>query len=103
MQKHYVNETGSRLILDCGVLIGTVTMQCILYEKPGSVVGSFAADLYSSYSEIASATGTYLLSHTLAYGDLSVGGDWKFQAWVAAIDGTWWGEVVKLNILNQLE
>ncbi len=103
MIKHYVNETGSKILLDCGVLVGTATAYYILYEKPGGVVGSFNADLYSTYSELAGATGTYFLSHTLVYGDLSIGGEWKLQAYVAAVDGTWWGETVKINILNQLE
>lgn len=103
MIKHYVNETGTSFILDCGILIGSVTEQCIKWKKPSGVTGSWAADLYDSYSDLASATGTYLLSHTLEYADLSESGDWKFQAFVAAIDGTWHGETTELNILGLFE
>ena len=103
MSKHYVNETGSDLILDTGVLIGTATEYHIGYKTPAGVEGTFSADLYDTYSTLAALTGTYFLKHTLAYGDLSVPGDWKFQAYVGAIDGTWYGETITMRIHDQLE
>ena len=103
MSKHYLHETGSELILDTGVNIGTASTYYIEYKKPSGVVGTFTATLYSSYSELAQATGTYLLKHTLAYNDLDVSGKWKFHAFVAAVDGTWWGERVMENIYDKFE
>ena len=100
MSKHYLNETGTDFILDTGVLIGTATAQYIKWKNPASVEGSWAASLYSSYSALAALTGTYLLRHTLAYTDLSVPGDWKFQAYIGALDGTWFGEMVELTIYD---
>jgi len=101
--KHYINEAGTLLALDTGVLIGSATEYHIRYQKPGGVEGSFSADLYSSYSELAKATGTYLLSHTLTPTDLDESGEWKFQAYIGAIDGTWYGETVDENIYGAFE
>lgn len=100
MSKHYVNEAGSDFVLDTGVLIGSATEQYIKYKNPAGVAGTWSADLYSSYSALALLTGTYLLKHTLVTTDLSLPGEWKFQAYVGAIDGTWWGETVKQTIYD---
>lgn len=101
--KHYVGEAGTSFILDTGVLIGTVTEQYIKWRKPSGLEGSWAASLYSSYSELASLTGTYLLSHTLGVTDLTEPGMWRFQAYVGAVDGTWYGETVKISIYDKFE
>lgn len=104
MTKHYINEAGTSLILDTGTLIGSATQQYITYRKPdGTTTGSFAASLYSSFSVIAQLTGTYLLLHTLATTDLDQSGEWRFQAYVGAVGGTWWGEMVKINIYGLYE
>ena len=102
--KHYKGEVGTDLILDTGVLIGTVQFQYIKYQKPDGVTqGSWNASLYSSHSDIAAAIGTYLLLHTLDADELDVSGEWTFQAWVGAIDGTWFGESVIENIYDEFE
>jgi len=101
MTKHYVGEAGTLLILDTGILVGSVADQHIKYKKPdGTTTGTFSASVYSSYSELAEATGTYLLSHTLSVGDLDQPGEWRFHAWVAAADGTWMGELTKATIFD---
>lgn len=64
MTKHYVNEIGTELTLDTGTLIGSAADQYIQYTKPdGVTTGSWDANLYSSYSQIAGAIGTYLIQH----------------------------------------
>jgi len=104
MIKHYVHEAGTSVVLDTGVLIGSAVTQYIYYRKPDGVTsGTWTASLFSSYSQIAGATGTYFVSHTLAAGDLDQPGEWRFQAYVAAIGGTWWGELVKQNIYDLYE
>lgn len=101
MIKHYVGEAGTDLILDTGVLIGTVQDKYIKYRKPdGVTTGSFTASLFSSYSQLAVATGTYLLKHTLITTDFDTPGEWRFQAYVGAIDGTWYGEMVKFQVYD---
>ena len=83
--KHYVGEAGTQLILDTGILIGSVSDQHIKYRKPGGTFGSFSASLYSSYSQLAQATGTYLMSHTLEASDFDEPGVWRFQGYVGAL------------------
>lgn len=103
MVKHYLGETGTSLILDTGILIGSAGVYYIQYKKPSGVEGTFSASLYSSYSQIAQAIGTYFLSHTLLSTDFDVSGEWRFQAIVGAVDGTWIGETVKLNLYDDFE
>ncbi len=104
MTKHYVGEAGTNLILDTGVLIGSATQQYITYRKPdGVTIGSFSGSLFSSYSQLAATIGTYFVSHTLAATDLDQPGEWRFQAYVGAVGGTWHGEMVKINIYDLYE
>lgn len=103
MSKHYVGEAGTDLILDTGVLIGSATEKYIAYKNPAGVTGSFSASLYSSYSALASLTGTYLLKHTLVTTDFTIPGEWRFQAYIGAVDGTWRGETVKLTIFDNFQ
>lgn len=104
MSKHYVAETGTELILDTGVLIGSATAQYIKYRKPDGVTeGSWAASLYSSYSTLAATIGTYLIKHTLAVTDLDTPGEWRVHAYIGSTTGTWLGEMQKLNIYDEFE
>lgn len=104
MTKHYVNETGTDLILDTGILVGSATQQYIKYRKPdGTTTGSFAASVYSSYSALAGLTGTYLLKYTTTATDLNQPGEWRFQAYIGAVGGSWLGEMVKINIYDTFE
>lgn len=103
MSKHYINETGTALRLDCGINLGTAPVYRINWKNPTGAVGTFTSDLYSSYSELAGLTGTYYVSRTLAYTDLNVAGEWEFQAFIAGADGTWWGETVKLEVYAAFE
>ena len=104
MSKHYVGEAGTNLILDTGTNIASATQQYITYRKPdGVTTGSFSASLYSSYSQLASAIGTYLILYTLIASDLDQSGEWRFQAYVGAIGSTWNGETVKVNIYGAYE
>jgi hypothetical protein len=93
MGKHYVNEIGTQFLLDMGVTLGTADVVWIKRKKPsGELTGTWYGDLYSSYSELAAAIGTYYISHVLAGTDLNEAGDWKFQGVVANTAGTWYGE-----------
>src|SRR3990167_1190306 len=103
MPKHYVNELGTDLILDTGVVLATVTEQHIKFKNPAGTTGSFAASLYNSYSELAVATGTYLLTHSLVSTDFTTPGEWRLQAYIASATGTWLGETVKLQIFDNYE
>lgn len=101
MIKHYVNEAGTSLILDTGILVGSASEKYIKYLKPdGTTSGSFSASFYSSYSGIAGAIGTYFLSHTLITSDFDQPGEWRFHAHIGAVDGTWNGEMVKFTVYD---
>jgi hypothetical protein len=103
MSKHYINEVGTDLILDCGIVVGSATQEFIKYKTPSGTEGTWTAALYSSYSDLAKLTGTYLIKRTLVATDFSESGEWKFQASIAAADGSWCGETVNLNIYGAFE
>ena len=102
MNKHYINEVGTDLVFDTGVDIGTATEVFLRYSNPtGS--GVWTATKYSSYSEIAGAIGTYFVKYTLASTSFNVSGKWEFQPHVGAVDGTWYGETVGMEVFAQFE
>lgn len=103
MDKHYVGEVGTDLILDTGVNIGSAGNQYIYFKNPNSVVGSFSASLFSSYSQLAQDTGTYLIKHTLQAGDFTIPGEWRFHAYVSSVAGTWHGSLVKAVIFDTFQ
>ena len=98
--KHYINEIGTQFLLDVGVALGTYDVVSIKYKKPDGSASTWYGDLYSSYSELALATGTYFISHVLAGTDLNQSGDWIFQGMVANTAGTWYGESAKETIFD---
>jgi hypothetical protein len=101
--KKYLNEVGTEFILDTGIVIGSVTSQYIKTYNPNGIEGTWTASLYSSYSELAKTVGTYLLKHSLVATDVTVSGDWKFQAFVGTASGSWYGETVKITFYDEFE
>ena len=101
--KHYVGEAGTSLRLDTGVVIGSASFQFIQYQKPSGVEGSWAGTLFSSYSALAETVGIYFVARTLITTDFDESGEWRFQAQVGAVDGTWLGETVKVEVLDTFE
>lgn len=103
MSKHYLNEVGTDLLFDTGVDLTSITTEYVYFKTPAGLTGTWSADLYNSYSEIAKAIGTYFVKHTLVSTDFTVSGEWEFQAFVASSVGTWWGETAKLNVYGLYE
>lgn len=107
MAKHYLNEAGTDLLLDTGVDISDTITQWILYRKPGgTVAGSWVGAIYSSYSKEVGAAATSFIKYTLTAADFDTAGEWRFQAYIVstgASGGTWWGETVKENIMDELQ
>jgi len=108
MAKHYKNEVGTSLYFDTGVDLTSMTKFYVRWRKPdGTTIGSWAACGYSSYSQLASATGSYFVTYTLTQVagtyDIDQPGIWKFQVEVANTTGTWYGETVEENIYDQLQ
>jgi hypothetical protein len=100
MVKHYLGEAGTLLLFDTGILVGSVNSRWIKYKDPSGVEGTWVASLYSSYSNIAQAIGTYFISYTLLQSNFTKPGEWKFQPHVAVVDGTWFGETVTLKVFD---
>ena len=103
MSKHYVGEIGTQVLLDCGIDLTDIAVAAIYYKKPGTIVGTWDATLYNSYSDLAKATGTYYVSYTLAGTDFNVSGDWEVQAVVANTVGTWYGETAQMQVFGTFE
>ena len=103
MTKQYTGQVGTEFILDTGILIGSATAQHIKALNPAGVESTWAASLYSSFSELAAATGTYLLKYSLLTNDVTVPGKWKFQAFIGTAVGTWYGETVELQFFDEFE
>lgn len=103
MSKHYLGEAGTQLIFDTGILVGSVNTRWIKYRDPSGVEGTWVAGLYSSYSQIGQAIGTYFISYTLTQPDFDLPGEWRFQPHIAVVDGTWFGETVKMQVFDEYE
>ena len=103
MTKKYIGEVGTEILLDTGILIGSATSYYIKTKDPTGTVGTFAASLYDSFSTLAGATGTYFLKYALVSGNITVPGDWKFQAFIGTNAGTWYGEMVKVTLYDAFQ
>ena len=103
MTKHYLDNVGTDFILDTGIDLTNVTEQSIHWRDPAKLEGSWSADLYDSYSDLAGLTGTYLLKHKLVSSDITVAGEWRFQAYIGSVTGTWLGETVKIQLYDDFE
>ena len=104
MSKHYTNEIGTQFLLDMGITLGTSDVVWIKWKKPdGTSAQTWYGDLYSSYSSLASAIGTYFISHTLAGTELDQEGGWRFQGVVANTAGTWYGETASETIYGAFQ
>ncbi len=104
MTKHYLGEAGTDIVFDCGVDVSNASQAYIKYIKSDAITtGSFAASVYSSYSQLAKAIGTYFLKYTSAASDFDQPGEWKFQTHIGAVDGTWNGETVRLNLYDAFQ
>ena len=103
MSKHYIGEIGTQILLDCGISLSDITNAQIYYKKADGVVGTWPGTLYSSYSDLAGAEGTYYVSYTLAGTDFNSSGDWELQAVVANTAGTWYGETAQMTVYGTFE
>ncbi len=102
--KHYVGEAGTDLIFDCGVLVNSATDKFIKYKDPSGLIGTWSASFYSSTSVLAgNLIGTYFLKHTLVASDFSIPGDWRFQSYLGAVDGTWFGENITYTVYDKFQ
>lgn len=72
MNSMFVGDTGTELVLNCGVDISSATVRKVRARKPGGQTLEWTAGQHSA-TEIV---------YTLQAGDLNVSGLWKFQAYI---------------------
>lgn len=88
MNKVYVGDIGTEIILDCGSNITTATVLQIRAQKPSGAVVTWTAAI----------SGTNSVRYVVASGDLDEAGAWILQAYVRlpAWDGL--GESYRLRV-----
>lgn len=88
MNKVYVGDTGTAIILDTGTSLATATSVGIEVKKPNGSKVNWAGSVVES---------TKVSFVTLA-GTLDQPGEWKLQAVVTLPNGTWKGETVVVRV-----
>jgi len=97
MNKVYVNDVGTVILLDTGVDLSGGTLS-IKYRKPDGATGSWSGTIANTSSGAGKG-----ISYTTVAGDLSVSGAWKLQAHAVLPNGTWSGETVTLFVHSPFE
>lgn len=72
MTKHYVGDTGTVIVVDCGEVITTSTLKKLLVRKPDS----------TSVEWVATLEGTTQLKYTVIEGDFNCAGTYEVQAYI---------------------
>ncbi len=89
MDNLFIGDTGTQIILDCGINISSATILHILCRKPdGSKV---------TWSGVLEGTNT--IKYTVGTGDLDVAGTWELQAYVEMPGWKGRGEWSTLKVL----
>jgi hypothetical protein len=87
-QKVYVDDTGTRIILDCGQDVSAATAREIVVRKPDGTSATWAAE----------ASGTDAIAYTTLADTLDQAGRWRLQARVTLPTGVWRGSTVDLLV-----
>lgn len=88
MNKVYVGDTGTQIVLDCGQDVSAATLRSIEVQKPDGTVVSWPAV----------ASGTDALAYTSLAGTFDQVGKWRLQAKVTLPSGVWRGATVQLAV-----
>ena len=84
MNKPYVGDIGTILLLDCGVSIVDATVTNILVEKPNGVFLTWVGSIYEEQ----------YVKYTIKAGDWNLNGTWKYQSYVETPNWKGKGETV---------
>ena len=93
VNKVYVGDVGTDIVLNTGVDISAATTLKIKYKKPGGSVEEWDGVL----------EGTTSIKYTTVTGDLDTAGLWSFQAYVVLPSWTGHGELVQHQIYELME
>jgi len=94
MNKHYINEVGTDVIVDCGCDISTATVKEIRVKKPdGKIVKWDDCEVFDN---------NYLV-YTLKEGDLDLDGSYALQVYIEIDNWKGLGEVALFKVYNLWE
>jgi hypothetical protein len=68
----FVGDTGTEIILDCGVDVSTATVRKIRAKRPDGHIKEW----------VATANSVMSIKYVLVDGDISVEGEWQLQAYI---------------------
>lgn len=88
MNKVFVGDTGTLIILNCGQDVSAATSRTIEVRKPNGSVVSWSAQL----------SGLDSLSYLSTVNTFTMPGRWRLQAKVTMPNGVWLGETVILDV-----
>lgn len=92
MNKVYVGDVGTVVVLDCGQNVSAAISRSVDVRRPDG----------SSTNWPASASGTNAIQVTIGAGELAVAGAWRLQANVEMPTGTWRGATVVLRVYPRM-
>ena len=92
MSTVFIGDTGTEIVLDCGIDVSTATVRNIIVRKHNGTKVTWGAV----------ADGTTAIKYVTSAGDLDVPGTWKLQAYVEMPGWKGLGEVATLTVSNPL-
>lgn len=93
MNKVYVGDTGTVIVLDCGQNVLAAVTRSIDVRRPDG----------SSTSWYAIPNGTNAIQATLGPGELTMPGAWRLQANVEMPSGSWRGATTVLRVYPRMQ
>ncbi|MCU0963545.1 MAG: hypothetical protein MUF08_00475 [Burkholderiaceae bacterium] len=88
MNKVYVGDTGTVIVLDCGQDVSAATVRSIEVMKPDGTLLSWSAAL----------SGTNAIAYTSQANTFDTPGKWQLQAKVTLPSGVWRGATARLVV-----
>jgi hypothetical protein len=93
MNKVYVGDAGTVVVLDCGQNVEGAVTRAIEVRRPD---GSFT-------SWPATPNGTNAIQATINANELTIAGAWRLQASVVMPNGTWRGATTVLRVYPRMQ
>lgn len=87
----FVGDTGTEIILDCGVDVSSATVRKIIVRKAGAKV-----------EWVASPSGVNAIKYVTQAGDIDRPGTWSFQAYIEMPGWKGLGEVAETIVKSAL-
>lgn len=89
MKTLFIGDTGTEIVLDCGIDVSSATARKIIARKPSGTRVEWTA----------AAEGSTSIKYVTQADDLNVAGEWALQAHIEMPDWIGSGDVVRLQVL----